>query len=182
MKVSMLRKLVLSLIASWLALVIYTDFIVVPTVFTTLTSRVEAGELGMKVFSALGTFEVVVSIFLFFSAIIVFKKFRTKRASYLFIFATCLCAFALLGKFYMTPKITKLNSLKYTLNETTQQYKEIDKEHQLYHGLYIKLDGTKILFLLAGLFGSLRSSRFDNEDLFRSKKASTQSVHHGSKG
>jgi len=78
----------------------------------------------------------------------------------------------------MTPKITKLNSLKYTLNEATPQYKEIDQEHQLYHGLYIKLDGTKILFLLAGLFGSLRSSRFDNEGLFSLKKSSI----HGSRG
>lgn len=181
MKVSTLRKLVLSFVSSWLALVAYTDFIVVPTVFTTVSRRVEAGELGMKVFAALGTFEVIISIFLFFSAIVVFKKFRTKRSCMLFIFATSLCGFALLGKFYMTPKITKLNSMKYTLDETTQQYKEVDKEHQLYHSLYIKLDGAKILFLIAGLLGSLRSSRFDHDVLFKMTKHRAHPINHGSK-
>ncbi len=176
MKVNMIRKIVLGLLASWLSLVTYTDFIIVPTVFKTLTSRVQAGELGMKVFSALGSFEVLTSIILFFCAIAIFKKFRTKRAGYLFVFATVLCGFALLGKFYMTPKITELNILKYTLSETSPDFIKADRDHQFYHDLYVKLDGAKLLLLIAGILGSFRSSRFDNEVIFSIRKTGTQPV------
>ena len=172
----MLRRVVLGLLASWLSLVAYTDFVVVPTVFTTLTSRIEAGELGMKVFSALGFFETICSIVLFFCGIVIFKKFRTKRAAYLFVFATVLCGSALLGKFYMTPKITELNTLKYTLSESSPEYVEADRDHQFYHDLYVKLDGAKMLLLIAGIFGSFRSSRFDNETLFAIRKTGAISV------
>lgn len=166
MKLVVVRKIVLSLIASWLSLVMFTDFIVVPTVFRTLSNRFEAGELGMKVFAALGAYEAVVAVLLFLTARVVFKRFRTKRAGFLFLFATTLLTFALLGRFYITPELTKINQDKYTLDEQSSEYQKLQSRHNFLHSFYVKLDGTKMLFLIAGLLGSFRSSRFDQDKVF----------------
>lgn len=163
MKLLVVRKVVLSLLASWLSLVIFTDFIVVPTVFRTLSNRFEAGELGMKVFAALGSYEALVAILLFLTAGVVFKRFRTKRAGFLFLFATTLLAFSLLGRFYLTPELTRINQDKYTLDEQSSEYQKLQSRHSFLHSFYVKLDGAKMLLLIAGLLGSFRSSRFDQE-------------------
>src|SRR5690606_29687172 len=132
--------------------------IVVPTVFRTISKRIEAGELGMKVFSALGSYEALVAIILFITAGVVFKSFRTKRSGFLFLLATGLLAFALLGRFYLTPEITRLNQLKYSIDEQSAEYQQYDKRHQFLHSFYVKLDAVKILILLAGIFASFRAS------------------------
>jgi hypothetical protein len=167
MKINLIRKFVLCFLAAWLALVIFTDFVVAPTVFQTVSKRVEAGELGMKVFSALGFFEVIVGIILFLLGLVVLKRFRTKRAGSLFLLATCLFAFALLGKFYLTPELTRLNLKKYTMDEQSIEYQKVQSQHHFLHNFYIKLDTFKMLFLLTGLSLSFGVSRFDQETLFR---------------
>lgn len=163
MKLSILRKIVLSLVSAWLALIVFNDFIVVPKIFTDLSNRREAANLGMTIFSSLGSFEVVIGVILFLFAGLVFKRFRTKRSGFLFLLATCLCAFSLLGKFYLTPQITKLNNTKFSVSEESEEYQKANASHQLYHSFYIKIDGAKMLLLLAGILGAFRSSRFDNE-------------------
>src|SRR5690606_26250636 len=125
--------------ASWLSLVMFTDFVVVPTVFRTLSNRFEAGELGMKVFSALGSYEAVVAILLFITAGVVFKRFRTKRSGFLFLFGTTLLAFALMGRFYITPELTKINQVKYTLDEQSSEYQKLQSRHSFLHSFYVKL-------------------------------------------
>ncbi|MBH48223.1 MAG: hypothetical protein CME71_08645 [Halobacteriovorax sp.] len=163
MKLSILRKIVLSLIAAWFGIIAFNDFVVVPAVFTSLSNRVEAANLGMGLFSKLGSFEVVVATILFFCAGLVFKKFRTRRSAFLFLLGSSLLGFALMGKFYLTPKITELNLEKFSVREGSAQYEKANQKHQFYHGLYVKLDGTKMLLLVLGIFGSFRASRFDNE-------------------
>lgn len=165
MKLNVLRKIVLSLIAAWFGIIAFNDFIVVPAVFTSLSNRVEAANLGMGLFSKLGSFEVVVASTLFFCAGLVFKKFRTRRSAFLFLLGSSLLAFALMGKFYLTPKITKLNQEKFSVREDSAQYEKANERHQFYHGLYVKLDGTKMLLLFLGIFGSFRASRFDDEKI-----------------
>src|SRR5690606_28001235 len=161
MKLNIVRKIVLSILSAWFAVVVFTDFVVVPTIFRTISKRVEAAELGMKVFAVLGGFETLAAVAIFITAGVVFKRFKTKRAAVLFLFASCLCGFALLGRFYLTPEITRLNELKFSIDETSQEYERLESRHKFLHGLYVKLDGAKILLLMAGLFGSFRASRFD---------------------
>lgn len=165
MKLITIRKIVLTALASWLSLVVFIDFIVAPTVFKTVSKRIEAGELGMKVFSALGVYETILGVALFIVGGIVFKLFRTRRSAALFLFGTSLFAFAILGKFYLTPEITRLNLEKYTLDEQSKEYEVVNKRHEFLHNFYVKLDTVKIFFLAAGLVGCFRASRFDQEKI-----------------
>lgn len=166
MKLVVVRKIVLSVLSAWFALVVFTDFVVVPSVFITVSKRMEAAQLGMDVFYTLGNFEFFSGLFLFLSAGVVIKRFKTKRAAVLFSMATGLFAFALLGRFYLTPEITKTNQLKFSIDESSQQYEQLQDRHNFLHGVYIKLDSLKMLLLVAGMIGSFRSSRFDQEKVF----------------
>lgn len=165
MKINVLRKLILCALSAWLGMVIFTDFIVVPAVFTTISKRLEAGELGMSVFAALGSFEVVVGLFIFLAAGIVLKKFKTRRALILFFLASTLYGLTLMGRFYLTPELTVINRAKYTLEESSSEYQQLNQRHQFLHGLYVKLDSIKMLLLISGLLMSFRQSRFDHEKI-----------------
>lgn len=174
MKIHVIRKFVLCILSAWFALVVFTDFIVVPTVFRTVTKRVEAGELGMKVFSALGSFEVLMGLILFIVGGVILKKFKTRRAGILFLLGTSVFAFAILGKFYLTPEISKINLEKYALDEQSQEYATLNQRHQFLHGFYVKLDSIKMLFLIGGLMMSFRLSRFDQEKIFNLSRRSVK--------
>src|SRR5690606_31117702 len=134
-------------------------------VFTTVTKRGEAGELGMSVFAALGNFEVLVGLIIFLIAGSILKKFKTRRALVLFLLGTVLFAVALMGRFYLTPELTRLNREKYLVSENSQEYRDLNQRHQFLHGLYIQLDGLKLLLLTSGLLLSFRASRFDHEKI-----------------
>ena len=63
-----LQKTYLSIIAAWLFLTVFVDFFVIPTAFRQLGDIFIAGELGIRVFSALNVFEIIFSvIFLVYS-------------------------------------------------------------------------------------------------------------------
>ena len=135
----------------WLGLTCFLDFFAVPTIFRTLSSRQDAGSLGMVLFLAFNRLEIVLSLILascawFFRDSIKWKKTFWTSMVFLFILAN-------VYTFHMSPTIINANKQKYELFEGSPEYEKLDRVHQQYHGLFRKTDGAKILVLLV-LFGS----------------------------
>ena len=138
----------------WFGLTCFLDFYAVPTIFRTLTSRPDAGSLGMILFLTFNKIEILLSLILgvcayFFRESIKWKKtFWTTLAS--------LFVLSLIYTFHMSPTIIEANKKKYELAEESQEYIELEKTHQMYHGLFRKTDGAKILVLFVLLGSTLR--------------------------
>ena len=135
----------------WLGLTCFLDFFAVPTIFRTLSSRQDAGSLGMILFLAFNRLEILLSLLLatcawFFRHSIKWKKTFWCSIGFLFILVN-------VYTFHMTPTIIETNKKKYELFEGSPEYQKLDQVHQQYHGLFRKTDGLKILILLT-LFGS----------------------------
>lgn len=144
----------------WLGLTCFLDLYAVPTIFKTLTSREDAGNLGMILFYTFNKVEVFLALGLgacawFFRDQITWKKtFWSSIAS--------LVVLTLVYIFHMSPVIIESNKEKYLLEEGTAEYQVLDKRHTKYHELFRKTDGAKILILLI-LFGSTLRRREDCE-------------------
>lgn len=140
----------------WLGLTCFLDFFAVPTIFRTLSSRQDAGSLGMILFLAFNRLEILLAVILamcawFFKASIKWKKTFWSSMAGLFILAN-------VYTFHMTPTIIESNKKKYELFEDSPEYQKLDEVHQFYHGLFRKTDGAKILVLLVLLGSSLRGA------------------------
>lgn len=138
----------------WLGLTCFLDFYAVPTIFRNLSSRQDAGSLGMILFLTFNKVEILLALALgvcayFFRSQIQWKKTFWTTLGSLFVLT-------LVYTFHMSPTIIEANKKKYELEESNQDYVQLDKTHQQYHGLFRKTDGTKILVLLFLLGSTLR--------------------------
>lgn len=144
----------------WLGLTCFLDFYAVPTIFKTLTSREDAGHLGMVLFFTFNKVEILLALGLGVSAWFFRKEIRWKKTFWSSISA--LLILTLVYTFHMSPVIIESNKKKYLLEEGTAEYQTLDKRHQQYHKLFRKTDGAKILILFI-LFGSTLRRREDCE-------------------
>lgn len=146
----------------WWGWTVIIDFVVVPTVFSTIRDFFNAGELGMALFSKLNYFEVVTA-----SALVVLSSFQLKKskqnwpflAGSLVLFSIALFYFA-----YLTPKIISLTALWQKAEQAgligIAGIGDIQQEQQFFHKLYIKIDSLKLILITILLgFGIYRENK-----------------------
>jgi len=150
-------KIFIFILGLWLGLTCFLDFFAVPTVFRTLSSREEAGKLGMIFFSTFNYLEIILSLGLATSAFLFKDEIKWKKTFW----STCggLLVLTLIYSFHMSPKIISVNEKKYQMEEGTPEYRVLEREHQFYHGLFRKTDTVKILSLLILLGSTLRKRK-----------------------
>jgi hypothetical protein len=116
---------------------------------------VEAGNIGMIVFTRFNYLEVAFALGLMICAFlfkdqIKWKKVKAVTLLYLFVFG-------LLYAFYLSPEISKLTLEMRDLMEGSDAYQAIEKRHLFYHQLYVRLDSVKLLILAALIGFSMKS-------------------------
>lgn len=139
-------KFFILILGMWLGLTCFIDFVAVPKAFQIISSRQEAGSLGMIIFHTFNKMEIFFAVCLlggawFFRKWVVYKKVFFLGLSFLF-------TLSLVYNFHMTPTIINSNKEKYELEESDPQYKILDERHQRYHKLFRTTDSAKILILL----------------------------------
>lgn len=140
------KKLYLSLLSLWLALTCFVDFIVVPTVFRNVSSRAEAGDIGMIVFSLVNKVEFVCAVIVLICAYL-FKD-TVKRKILLLTTLVSLLFLTVIYNTYMTPQVRKQTLLMRDADQESTAYLKAQETHEFYHSLYKKTDSVKILALL----------------------------------
>lgn len=135
----------------WLGLTCFLDFFAVPTVFRNVSSRQEAGTIGMILFLALNKMEILFSLILGATAWNFRNTIKWKKTFWASIGG--LFVLTLVYTFHMSPMIIESNKQKYEVEEGSPEYQKLEATHLFYHNLFRKTDGTKILVLLV-LFGS----------------------------
>ncbi len=149
-----LYKLSLMIVFAWLVTTSFIDFIAVPTIFRTVTNSSEAGDVGMTIFSTYNKIEVFFSFSFLLFSFLIFRNLSQKRkilkASFLSI-PVLLLGISLFYLIYLTPKITNLTFQKKVVLKSSPEYSQIEKTHGVYHQMYVKIDGVKLVLLL-GIF------------------------------
>lgn len=125
------------------------DFISVPLVFKSLASKEEAGKIGIKIFSRFNWFEVIYGIVLFVSAFLIKFHSPMKKNAYAVV-AVTLFALSISYFYYITPTIVELSGQMHSLS-AGQELEAVQKSHDFFHKLYVKLDTLKLILLLCGM-------------------------------
>lgn len=136
-KKSLLFGVSFGLALTWLVATLFIDFVAVPAVFSTVTSRDDAAALGIKIFTRFNYVELIVAV-----ALILLS--RSKR---LFV-SVGLLIFPILYTFLLSPNIDRLNNDKVNLLDEDPKMEMVQKELDLYHNFYVKADSVKILVLI----------------------------------
>ena len=153
-------KLSFVILGMWIGMTCLIDFVAVPAVFRNVSSRQEAGTLGMIIFNTFNYVEVVFAV-LFASCAFLFKEKIKLKKTYGFL-CTFLILLSLTYAFYMSPRITEVNRAKWNLQEGTGEYQVLNQEHQFLHSTFRKTDSVKILILLFLIGAGI--ARKENED------------------
>lgn len=151
------------LLGAWLALTCFVDFLAVPAVFRESSSRIDAGNIGIVVFSSINKIELVFSVLMLLCAFL-FRSAVQWRKTF---FATLIALLALIVVYnvHMTPQVEKQTLLMRDFEEGSPEYQKAEETHYFYHSLYRKTDSAKILTLLSLVVFSLRRQKLlDNED------------------
>jgi hypothetical protein len=138
--------LYLVILGMWFALTCFVDFIAVPTVFREISSRAEAGNIGMILFALINKVEFIFALSLIICAY--FFKELIKRKKIFVVTLTSLLILVGVYNLYMTPQVVEQTMLMRDLEENSVSYKQAEERHQFFHSLYRKTDGVKILVLL----------------------------------
>lgn len=139
------KSLVLPAIFAWFFLTIFVDIFTVPTVFRTIKDIPVAGQVGIKVFSAMNNFEIIFAITTLIGS---FSFYKHTRSIKWLVFALPLMIWSLFYKYFMTPKIANTT---FEINQTDvmdPMYAVLQSTHAYYHNLYRYFDTSKLIFLL----------------------------------
>lgn len=145
MSKSFIYKITLMALSAWFWTTALVDFIAVPTVFRTIDSIVEAGRVGITIFSYYNLFEI------FFAAILLFAAFTFSQQKWgKIILVWCLILFiqVLFYKFYITKQIAEAALTMQTLDVLGAEYGRLADLRQFYHQLYVNLDKFKLISIL----------------------------------
>jgi len=148
------KKLLSSISVSWLLMTLFVDIKAVPTVFRNVSSRLEAGRVGMDIFSSFNKIELV---FAFFILILFIRFIKIKKMWFVVI---PLIILPIAYNFYLTPEISEISlKLGLALQEGLDPSK-LEASHEVFHSLYTKLDGIKILLLFVlSLFSFINTEK-----------------------
>ncbi len=143
----------------WLGITVFVDFVAVPTLFSNVSSRYEAGRVGMILFTTFNKIEVTLSLLLLGFAFLFWERVLWKKT--VFGLLGLLVILAMSYTFYLSPKIVELTEKMQTVVPESRAYQLWDKDHQFFHRTYIKLDSLKLLLLLVLMIVPLQK----NQDL-----------------
>ena len=136
------KKILASISLSWLLMTLFIDIKAVPTVFRNVSSRLEAGRVGMDIFSTFNYLEVVFACIL----LLLCLRFLSIKKMWLIVIPLFILPFSY--AFYLTPEITDI-ALKIGLGvEEGFDVSKLEAQHEIFHSLYTKLDGFKIILLM----------------------------------
>lgn len=142
-------KLLIMFITFWIAPSVLIDFVAAPAIFRNVSSLQEAGTLGMVIFKAFNSLEVVLSLIVFGLSFSLVRANKIKKP-WLVLFSL-LVMWAGFFRFHVSPTIIDINRARWELPEQSAEYKKLTRDHQFYHKLYVKMEGTKVILLIAGL-------------------------------
>lgn len=144
--------LALAFCLSWMLATIFIDFLAVPAVFQTVTSRDEAASLGVTIFTRFNYIEIILALFLCILSV------KSKR-----IISLVLIVFPLLYGLYLSPNIDKMNKLKMATIDEDPKMEKIQADLDFYHNFYVKADSAKLLLLIL-LFGLQLKDLYKKEE------------------
>lgn len=151
----MLARLSLVFLGAWLALTLFTDFVVIRAAFAITGDFFKAGDLGIALFAKLNHAEVFFGSFVVVVAVKEAPSSKVKNILSLLL-SLLLFGIALTYFSYLTPKVTELTEVwKEAEALGVMNHRgilDVQGEHQFYHRLYIGLDSVKMMALL-GLLG-----------------------------
>lgn len=142
-------KLLIFFLTFWIAPSVLVDFVAAPSIFRNVSSLQEAGTLGMVIFRAFNTLEVVLALGVFVTSLLLMKEQKFKKP-WMVLFTTVVIL-AGVFRFHITPSIIEINKERWELPEESTKYVELSERHNFYHKLYVKLEGTKVILLAIGL-------------------------------
>jgi hypothetical protein len=138
----------LPIIFTWLIFTLFVDILAVPTVFRNVTNIVEAGKVGMTIFTAFNRLEFIFAlIFLSFAL----NKYKKERTTFLLILSTVLLFWSISYNIYFTPKIIYFADMVHSLPAGDPMIGVYKNQHMFYHGIYRYLDTAKIIYLITAL-------------------------------
>lgn len=149
-----IEKIYLMILSAWFSMTCLIDFVVMPAVFRTLSSRAEAGKVGMKIFMAMNGLEVLFGVLVLGLGIKLYQRLDLKKVLLGLWILLALLAFGY--RFHVSPKIVNLANQMHEIGEGNRGYEALAEQHNFYHKLYVKLDGTKLVVLLFILGMGLR--------------------------
>ena len=133
----------------WMAPSILIDFVAAPSIFRNVSDLQEAGTLGMVIFKTFNSLEVILSLFVFGLGFALVRENKIKKP-WIILF-TVLVMWAGFFRFHISPTIIEINRARWELPEQSMEYEKLSKDHNFYHQLYVKMEGTKVILLLIGL-------------------------------
>lgn len=149
----MTNRLIFLILSWWLGATVLIDFVIVPTVFQTIDSFFNAGELGIALFRKFNFVECMFAVCLVLLSLKRGKKFTYFKLHSSLVALVCLIVLTYVT--YLTPYLAKLTGLWKEADTTNTiaiaGISDIQQEHQFFHRIYVTLDTFKILFL-ASLF------------------------------
>lgn len=164
----MYSKLVMLSLSAWFFLSSFVDFIVIPGAFRVVGDILKAGTLGISVFSTLNKIEVLLG------AVLVFSLFKGTKFSYkkvqMFL-SKVLFSIAVFYYYYLSPKIELLTEKLFATGLDEAAKALVNKDHQFYHSLYVKLDAVKIILLLVLLVLQFVNNKKKNQDIQKGEVA-----------
>lgn len=153
----------LVLTSLWWGWTVLVDIFIIPTVFRTIDSFFQAGDLGIAVFSKLNNLEVFVGTVLV--ALLAYQTTKNKKALPLLIMSIITWLIAMTYFSFLTPKLIALTELWKTTDlmgmTGVAGIPDIQEAHQFYHKLYIGTDVFKLVILTAMLsYGILKEEKW----------------------
>lgn len=150
----MKAKLLLFFMTFWLAPSVLIDFVAAPAIFRNVSSLQEAGTLGMVIFKSFNSLELGLSLIILLIGALLVNEKKLKKAWLGFF--VLMVFFAAFFRFHVSPTIVEVNTQRWELSEESEEYKSLLSTHNFYHGLYVKMEGTKVIFLLGAIILVLR--------------------------
>lgn len=143
--------LFLILVSAWLAGTALVDFLVVPTLFHNHSHFFEAGTIGILLFTKFNYIEIVVA-----SVMVGMLALRLKERNPLhlgFFFIAVVLWLIIMSYFvYLIPKISHLTELWRKAESlgaiSMNGIRDVQQEHQFYHGIYVGMDTVKLIVLI----------------------------------
>lgn len=148
------RNLYLSILSMWFALTCFIDFVATPTVFRNVSSRIEAGDIGMILFTFINRVELVLAVVVLVLAYL-FKE-TVKKKAVLFTTLFSLLILTVIYNVHMTPQVRHYTLEMREHDEDSVEYVRAQENHEFYHSLYKKTDSAKIITLLVLIVAGIR--------------------------
>lgn len=139
------KHLVIGILTAWFFLTVFVDIFTVPTVFRTIGDINVAGQVGIKVFTAMNRFELIFAVITLIGA---FSFYKLNKSFKWLIFSAIMFVWSLVYNLFLTPKITNTT---YQIHQTAvddPMYAVLQATHAQYHNLYRYFDTSKLIFLL----------------------------------